>query len=235
MKIFEETISLKAFGVVGLPFLDVHRFYMMSFLALLSFLSCVLMIVAASAASAASGTIKATAWTYQLSKSGDFYDIDTYLGLTGYSNDSGAGTWSDCTESYCSKCNIAGDNERNISIIVFILAVPITISCVARRNADDLILHKLIIFVGSVACVAMIVVALIEWSVQCVGNLPTAGGLVYGLGVGFNCVVTTLFFLLFVSLINLLTPLKKRRSVVKENSREMPSATSNANPMSNVI
>ena len=181
--------------------------------AVLSGFVCIFIIVGISGSSKANNTVIATEWAFaKYTTKGS--DYTSHIGLkrvvirdkeedttTGYN-------FHECSFSYCSECEKAGESTLSSLAIAFVFSIPGVIQSALRRNKEtDLVLNKVFPVILGAIQVLMLVIAMGAFANDCYEELPTSDS--YELSTGFHCVLVALIFQIVIMCLHTLTPVTK--------------------------
>jgi hypothetical protein len=181
----------------------------------------IFILVGISGSSKADNTVKNTAWAFAKYSTKNV-DFNAHVGLNrvvfrNIDEDSTDGyNFHDCTFSYCSDCEKAGDSALSSLAIAFIFSIPSVISSTLRRNKEtDLVMHKVIPVLFGAVELLMIVIAMGSFADNCFKKLPADDH--YDLSTGFNVILVALVFQVVVMLLHILTPVVKSTQGLLDN------------------
>lgn len=173
----------------------------------------IFIIVGISGSSKTDDTVKNTAWAFAKYSTKNV-DFNSHVGLKrvvfrNKEDDTTDGyNFHDCSFSYCSDCENAGESTLSSLAIGFIFAIPGVISSTLRRNKEtDMIIHKISPILCGTVVLLMFIVAMGSFADNCFEKLPTEDN--YELSTGFNVILVALIFQVAVIIFHMATPVIK--------------------------
>lgn len=208
-----DNIIFRTIGGLGLKFIDRKRYLVMITTTVLSVFVSIFIIIGISGSSKTNDTVKATAWAVaKYTTKG--VDFNSHVGLKrivirdkeedkeeGYNFD-------DCSFSYCTECEEAGESVLSSLAIAFIFSIPGIVESALRRNKEtDHVVHKVFPVLFGAVQLLMFVIAMGAFADNCYERLPTNDN--YEYSVGFNVVVVALIFQVIVMCFHIVMPVIK--------------------------
>ena len=98
-----------------------------------------------------------------------------------------------------------------MKVLIFLLLIPLFVFAFLRRDkARDKVLYKITSLIMCAVSLLIMIIGLGSFNSQCIMKLPTNYD--YYLGPGGNCMLTNFFFVSFILIVNLLTPVNQEGS-----------------------
>lgn len=201
----KDVATLQKLGSFGNDFFDTKRTILMGASVFLTVLSGILTIVAMAGSSVDNDTVRNCAWTTQENE-----DYTIYYGTTRFVWDQTTTTrinqnYEDCSSDFCNDCEDAGQTATNCSVFTFIFILVLIVLTVLRMFPSwDKIMYKTSFIVFSAVNMLVMIIGMGSWDDVCADAHITEGEV--HLGPGLNSYVAAFFFLLFVTVIHLFTP-----------------------------
>jgi hypothetical protein len=215
--------NMQRIGNFGLSIFRTTKPQAMIVLGVLNCVSLIGLCVSLAGASTDQSIIKSSSWAYGT------YDGKTYnyLGLKAWVNRNEATkNWDadNCNNDYCDQCSSAGQVALSATGFAFAFeAVTIALSFLRFKSDSNLV--KLASILMSAVGYFCLIVAMCDWTVQCINNLDNEKdddyfkNFTYALGAGFNCALTAFFVMFFTFLVHVATPVDGAKEALLGNAK----------------